>query len=136
MVAVPTDTPVTTPLVPTDAIAGLLLLHTPPGVRSVKLEVDPRQILGDPVIGDIGFTVMVVVLKHPLGNVYEMTGFPPETPVTTPVVDPTEATNGLLLVQVPPLVTSLKLSVIPGQIEPVFPVMAAGEVLTTTACVT
>ena len=57
-----------------------------------------------------------------------MSGFPPPTPVTTPVVEPTVASAGLPLLQVPPPVASLKVVVVgiePPQTIKV-PVIAAG----------
>ena len=66
---------------------------------------------------------------QPEGSVYIIEGAPGEKPVTTPVVDPTLAIAGVLLVHVPPLVVLLNVIV-----EPVHtllaPVMAAGEGLT------
>ena len=50
MLAVPADTPVTTPLVPTVACA-LLLLHVPPGVISDNVTVPPTVTTSDPSIG-------------------------------------------------------------------------------------
>jgi hypothetical protein len=61
-VAVPEDTPVTTPVVLIVAITGLLLLQVPPGVAAVNDVVVPAQKLNGPIIGDgDGFTVTVVI---------------------------------------------------------------------------
>jgi len=49
-VAVPGETPVTIPDVPTTATPPLLLLHTPPDPASVKAVVLPTQTTGVPVI--------------------------------------------------------------------------------------
>ena len=58
-----------------------------------------------------------------------MIGLPADTPVTTPVVEPTVANPVLLLLQVPPPVISLNIVVEPVQTLAV-PVMAAGNGLT------
>ena len=49
MVAVPADTPLTTPLL-TVAVAGVLLLHVPPVVASVSVVVAAVHTLVEPVI--------------------------------------------------------------------------------------
>ena len=54
---------------------------------------------------------------------------PPEMPVTTPVLLFTVATEVLLLLQAPPVVSSLRVIVAPGQTL-VEPVMLAGNGLT------
>ena len=46
----PLPMPVTTPEVPTMALAGILLDHVPPEVASLKDVVDPTQTVGVPVI--------------------------------------------------------------------------------------
>lgn len=106
-VAVPADTPVTTPALVTIATAGLLLTQVPPVVGD-KVVVLPTQMLLAPVILTVGaaFTVMaevgadtqpvVVLVKVKVAE-------PAETPVTTPALV-TVATAGLLLTQVPPVV--------------------------------
>lgn len=61
MVAVPDDTPVTTPLTePTRAIAVLLLLHKPPLVASLSVVDAPTHMLVMPVMAaGNGLTVML-----------------------------------------------------------------------------
>ncbi len=59
---------------------------------------------------------------------------PKLTPVTIPLDDPTVAIEGLLLLQVPPGVTSAKVVVEPTQIVSV-PVMALGDGVTVTGIV-
>ena len=44
-----------------------------------------------------------------------MTAVPAVTPVTTPVAEPTVATDGVVLLHEPPLVASLNVEVEPGQ---------------------
>jgi hypothetical protein len=65
MVAMPADTPVTTPRVPTLAIAVLELLHVPPGVAFARVVVCPTQVTGVPVVGDAGCTTKGATLVHP-----------------------------------------------------------------------
>ena len=106
-VTVPTATPVTTPSFATVAMAGSLLDQVPPDVGD-KVVVDPIQILLEPVMlttgngftvtGEVAAEIHPVVLLVKL-NITE----PPDTPVTTPALL-TVATDGSLLVQVPPLV--------------------------------
>lgn len=70
MTAVPIDAPVTAPVIePIDAIPGLLLLQVPPGVASLNILPVPTHIARIPDIGPgLGYTVTVVVLKHPVVN--------------------------------------------------------------------
>ena len=106
-VADPAATPVTIPLLVTVAMAGLLLDHTPPVVGD-KVVLAPTQMLLPPVILTTGSALTVTAEvggeTQPVDvlvnvNVAE----PAETPVTTPALV-TVATDGLLLVHVPPLV--------------------------------
>jgi hypothetical protein len=56
IVAVPTETPETTPVVETtDAIAGLLLLQVPPAVASVSADVHPTHVVVLPVMGEMAY---------------------------------------------------------------------------------
>jgi hypothetical protein len=52
MVQVPTEMPVTMPAALTVAIAGLLLLHMPPAVLSVRPVDVPTQVPEAPLIGE------------------------------------------------------------------------------------
>lgn len=56
---------------------------------------------------------------------------PAATPATTPLADPTEATDGLLLLHVPPVDALVSVMVDPTQTDDA-PEMVAGEVLTVT----
>jgi hypothetical protein len=70
MVAVPADTPVTTPRLVTVATAVLLLAHVPPVVASERVVVLPVQIVVVPVIAlGVGLTVKKVVALHPVDKV-------------------------------------------------------------------
>mgnify|MGYP006872460569 CR=1 FL=1 len=60
---------------------------------------------------------------------------PPATPVTVPVREPTDATHVGLLLQVPPTDVHERDVVVPAQMGPRLPVMAAGEALTVTVSV-
>ena len=50
MVAVPADTPVTVPVVPTVATVVAVLLHAPPVVASLNPVVEPAQTVAVPVM--------------------------------------------------------------------------------------
>ena len=68
IVAVPSATPVTFPVVAfTDAIDALLLLHVPPAVASLSKIVWPTHTVAEPDI-DAGnaFTVMLAVAIQPV----------------------------------------------------------------------
>ena len=104
MVGVPSDTPVTMPeALPAVAIAGLLLLHVPPGVASVKVIEEPTHTLPGPTIANgERLTVTIAVLIQPAAEVYVIVDVPGVTPVTTPDAESTVATTILLLFHVPP----------------------------------
>ncbi len=66
MVAVPADTPDTTPPVPAVAIEVLLLLQVPPDVVLARVVLRPVHMVAVPVIeAGSGFTVAVTVEKQP-----------------------------------------------------------------------
>ena len=76
-------------------------------------------------------TVTTWVATQPvLGIVYTIAGLPPIKPETTPV-EPTDACNELLLLQLPPGVPSVRLIVEPTHTE-ADPPIDAGDVLTVT----
>jgi len=55
---------------PIVATPGALLVHVPPPVASVSAPVDPIHTFVDPdIAGGVAFTVIVVVIKHPVPNV-------------------------------------------------------------------
>ena len=64
MVALPTDTAVTSPVEPTVTVPSEVL-QVPPPVASVKLQDPPTHIVPAPVTGRIGLTVTMVVTLHP-----------------------------------------------------------------------
>jgi hypothetical protein len=66
IVATPEATPVTLPLPSTVALV-LLLLHTPPGVASLNVAIEPAHTdVGVPTIAVIGLTLTVALLAQPL----------------------------------------------------------------------
>jgi hypothetical protein len=105
-VAVPPDTPVTTPAFVTVATELLLLAHVPPVVGD-SVVVKPAHIVELPVTLIVGkaFTVTVdVVLVQPVDVCVKVkVTVPAATPVTTPAFV-TVALALLLLVHVPPVV--------------------------------
>ena len=133
-VAIPAETPVTTPALVTVATAGVLLTQVPPVVGD-KVVVKPAQMVLAPVILTAGKAVTVTAEVgaevHPLPlSVKVKVAEPAETPVTTPALV-TVATAGALLVQVPPVVGD-KAVVLPTQM-PLAPVMlTTGKALTVT----
>lgn len=136
-VAVPADTPVTTPALVTVAMAGLLLAQVPP-VEGDKVVVAATQMLLRPVIlttgkaftvtAEVGFEIQPVV---ELVNV--KVAVPADIPVTMPLFV-TVATPVLLLVQVPPVVGD-KVVLAPTQmlLDPVM--LTVGSAFTVTGAV-
>lgn len=134
-VAVPAETPVTTPALVTVATELLLLVQVPP-VEGDKVVVEPIQMVLDPAMltGVRAFTVTAEVVALQLGAIVFV-----KVKVTVPAVNPvtrpplvTDATVGSLLVQVPPTV-GVRVVVLPAQIvlEPVM--LTAGRELMVTA---
>jgi hypothetical protein len=135
IVSVPFDKPDTAPvpvIVPTN---GSLLLHTPPAVASLNVAVVPEHIGLTPVMAaGTGLTVTGVVRLQPPPSEYVIVADPSDTPVTTPVSDPTAAIAVLLLLHRPvELVLSEKTVVPYKHTGP--PVTGAGSALATTVVV-
>jgi hypothetical protein len=119
MTPVPADTPVTTPVEASTETALPDVLYDPPLVAEDTVMVDPTHTVGadaDNAAGK-GFTVTVVVRRQPVGRLYVTTEVPAIRPFTVPVAEPTVATAVLLLLQVPPGVTSDNVVVVPMQRE-------------------
>jgi hypothetical protein len=136
IVAVPVPVPVTIPVLPIVATDVLLLAHVPPGVASDNESVVPMQIVAPPeglIAAGLPLTVKVAVTKQ-VALAYVITAVPTETPVATPVDEPMVATDVLPLLQVPPLVASVKVVVAPTHTESA-PDIAAGIALTVNALV-
>jgi len=126
MVAVPAATPVTVPPVEIVAIPVLLLLHVPPAVASVRVELAPTHACRvPPIAAGIGSTVNVAKALQPSEEVYVIVTVPAETPVTVPPVL-TVAVAELLLLQLPPVVASLSVVLLPSQTA-IVPVIAFGN---------
>ena len=137
MVVVPPDTPVITPVVELiKAMPDAALDQVPPDVTSVSVEELPWQSVRVPEIGDgAGLTVTTVEVLQPVEPKTKMIVVVPElTPVTTPVVDPTVATDVLLLDQVPVPDASTNVVEVPAQ-SAVVPDIDAGNALTVTTAV-
>ena len=111
--------PVTKPVVSiTLAVSIRLLVQVPPGVRSVSAVVEPTHTPSVPVIaGSDDVTVITTERVQPDGEVYITVEVPEATPLTTPVDDPTVATEVVLLLQVPPVVASVSVLVKPTHID-------------------
>ena len=138
--AMPALSLVTSPLASTSAIVGWLLLQLPPGVASLNRVVGDVTSVAEhnwvnPVIGSgTGFTVILLVTVQPPPRVKMMVTPPADTPVTTPVVLPTLATAGVVLIQVVVPAASAKVMVPPTHTW-VGPVMAGGMAFTVTVFV-
>jgi hypothetical protein len=104
-VVLPAASPVTRPAFVTDATVGLLLAQVPPLV-GLSVIVNPTHKLEDDVL-TVGFaltvTAVVVLLQVVVASVNVKVTLPVAMPVTTPAFV-TDATAGLLLAHVPPLV--------------------------------
>jgi hypothetical protein len=136
MVVVPEAIAVTMPEVAsTVPIRGFVLDHTPPTVVELNVDVPPGHMLVVPVMAlGIPLTVTIAVVLHVVGKVYVIKLVPAASPATTPVDEPTEATDKALLAHVPPASALLKDDAAPGQTSNA-PVIAAGSGLTVTVSV-
>ncbi len=116
MVALPANTPFTTPLVPTVATDVLLLLHVPPAVVLPRVVALPAQTNKEPVIAaGKALTVKTELVEQPEGDVYVIAEVPAATAPTTPEALPTVATEVFALVHVPPVVVLAKVDEPPTQ---------------------
>lgn len=128
IVVVPGTLPVTTPPPVIVALLGELLVHAPPGEALLSTIVPPLAHTPDGPDIDEGsrLTVTDFTEEQPVAvSVYDILVTPRATPVTTPVADPTVASDGMLLLQVPPAV-----ALVIGVVAPVQafeePTIAAG----------
>ncbi len=133
MIVVPALLPVTIPDASTDALAGRLLVHTPPDGVELKVVVLPIQVFKVPdMLVGVAFTVTFLVLLQLVLNWYVIATVPAPMPVITlPVA---LATAALLLLQVPPAGELEKIVVRPVHTVAV-PVMSVGRGFTVTTCV-
>ena len=136
MIQVPALIPFIIPdKVPTVAIPVLLLIQLPPLIASERsIEVPTQTIDGPEMAEGDGVTEIVVVVKQPVARATVIIVVPNEIPVTTPVNIPIIATDGLLLVQLPPVVASNWVIEDPTQTE-VGPVMVEGRLFTVNVAV-
>jgi hypothetical protein len=96
----------------------------------LNVVIEPTQTVVVPVIvAGNGSTVTVAVALQPVESVYVIVAAPADTPVTTPVVKPTLAVLGLLLLHVPPVEVLLREIVEPAHTF-VGPVMPDGSAFT------
>jgi hypothetical protein len=94
----------------------------------------PTQTFDGPdIAAGAAITVTVTLVPQP-PDAYKMVAVPAETPVTTPLVAPTDPTPGLALLHVPPGIGSLNVKVAPTQILPP-PTIAVGTEFTVTIAV-
>ena len=91
MVAVPPLTPVTMPVLPTVAMAVLVLLQVPPGAMSDKVVLLPAHTVGIPVMvpafsaGPMVSTLVVTAVPQLLVTVYFIVSIPGLMAVITPL---------------------------------------------------
>ena len=112
----PVLTAITRPDVPIVATAVFVLTHVPPGLASESRLVVPEHNEVTPVIEETLLTVTGLLILQPVdGSVNVIVAEPEATPVTTPVPEPTEATEVLLDDQVVNPETSLRVIVCPAQ---------------------
>lgn len=131
----PAATPVTIPeLLPTD-IAEDGVLQVPPDVALLNVVVLPTQTDVVPVIvAGSALVVKMIVVRQPVGSVYDMLLVPAETAVSAPVTDAMVATLVVALLHVPPVVVLASVVVLPAQATSV-PVIASGNGLMLTVVV-
>ena len=118
IVAVPADTPVTIPVVPTVARSGLLELHVPPVGVLLYVTVLPMHItLSVLVIADGAWlTVTVILLTQAKPDTKVIVSMPGSMPVAMPEEEPMVAISVLLLLHLPPVSTLEYRVVAPVQI--------------------
>lgn len=131
----PAVIPVTIPeLLPTD-IAEDGVLQVPPVVALLNVAVLPTQTDVVPVIvAGSALVVKMIVVRQPVGSVYDMLLVPAETAVSAPVTDAMVATLVVALLHVPPVVVLASVVVLPAQATSV-PVIASGNGLMLTVVV-
>jgi hypothetical protein len=110
---------------PTVATAGFVLIQVPPRLASFSVENCPVQTAALPVIGATRLTTLNAMVElQPVIPVKLMVVVPVVMPVTMPDV-PIVATDGLLLLQVPTTVVSVRVTVEPAQ-TPLGPTIGPG----------
>src|ERR1043165_427358 len=115
MVAVPAATAVTTPVEASIvAIDVLPDVHVPPVVVLASAAVEPAHATAVPVIEPSAVTTVTFAVRiQPVFAVKVIVAAPAAEPVTTPLEEPTAATDALLLVHAPVLPTEVSVVVVP-----------------------
>lgn len=136
MFAVPDTNPFTSPDPVTVATLVRELAQVPPVVASANGAVVPAHKVPPPVIAaGPGLTLTILVTVQPAPSEYVIVVVRlADMPVTTPVSGLIVATEGKLLVQVPPGTRSVSVTDAPAQTED-GPAIAEGAVVTETALV-
>lgn len=131
----PPRTPATTPVdVLIVATLVLELFHTPPDTVLVSVVVELSHTVAVPLMVATGLTVTVVDLVQPVESVYAIVAVPALVPHTTPLEEPTVATDVMELLHTPPDVASPSVVQLPAHIL-LTPVMVAGTALTVKTAV-
>jgi hypothetical protein len=109
-------------------MAGFPDIHVPPIVPSERSTLSPTHTVNAPVIAaGNGLVVNTISELHPVAvMIYEIIDVPALTGVTIPVRDPTDATAGRLLLQVPPGVDDVNATAAPTH-DSNMPVGVAGS---------
>ncbi len=118
---------------PTVATAALLVLHVPPDVALASVVVKPIQTLGL-TVGVMVAGAAVTVNSENIEQVflvYVMFTVPALWPVTTPLAEPTVATEVLPELHVPPVGAPVRVDVVPSHVDNE-PLMPVGSALTVT----
>ena len=115
----------------TAATEVLLVLHVPPGVASVSKVEEPAHTVLLPLIAAGTVITVTTLVAEQLPTLYVMVAVPGDTPNTMPAVGVTAATDGLLLLHVPPDTVLVRIIVEPTHtLEG--PPIAGGPVVTVT----
>ena len=103
MIVVPAVSPEIDPVTGSMVATKALLLAQLPPDRVLLIGVElPTQILVTPLIAvGVGCTLIVFVVRHPVGNVYVITAMPSVIPFNRPSKEPTVAMAGLPLLHNP-----------------------------------
>ena len=109
------------------AIEGLLVPQTPPGVGSENGTSIPVQTGEMPEIAAGRGVTVIVVSAGQVPFMYEMVTVPTAPPVTTPVLEPTEAMVLLALLHTPPGVGSVSVICAPPAQTLIGPLIAKGD---------
>ena len=118
MFTVPAPAPVNIPDVPIVAIRPLLLLHVPLPVSESAVVVPVHKLNVPRIACGLAFTLIVAEVVQPGPTLYTTVPVPADTPVTTPLEDPTVIAAPMLLHE-PPADPSLSAVVNPWHTDKV-----------------